>query len=86
MQLADLVLGATRDHIECKIQGRRSSVGTEAVEIFYDHYRNLNGNVPRYGVIASTGNERFAKHISEIFKQKANKSLQPTSRNAAAKR
>lgn len=79
MQLADLVLGATRDHIECKIQGRESSVGSEAVNIFYDHYRNLSGNVPRYGVIASTSNVSLGKHISEIFIRKANKTLQPTS-------
>ena len=32
MQLADMVLGATRDHIECRIQGRNSSVGSEAVD------------------------------------------------------
>lgn len=72
MQLADLVLGATRDHIECRMQGRESSVGTEAVEIFYDHFRNQNGEVPRYGVIASTGSQLLVQRIAEIFKQKAN--------------
>ena len=70
MQLADLILGATRDHIECKMQGRDSSVGSEAVEIFYDHYRNLNGVIPRYGVIPSTSSESLGKSITEIFKQK----------------
>lgn len=84
MQLADLLLGATRDHIECKIQGRDSSVGTEAVEIFYDHYRNNNGRVPRYGVIVSTGNSSLTSHINTIFKKKANKSLQPTPKNGSA--
>ncbi len=86
MQLADLVLGATRDHIECKIQGRESSVGTEAVDIFYDHYRNHNGIVPRYGVIASTSNRDLVDHINTIFQRKANKSLQPTPKNGAAER
>lgn len=78
MQLADLVLGATRDHIECKIQGRDSSVGSEAVELFYDHYRNSNGKVPRYGVIASTRSSNLVNHISEIFNRNANKVPQPT--------
>lgn len=78
MQLADLVLGATRDHIECMIQGRDSSVGSEAVDLFYDHYRNLNGEVPRFGVIASTSNASLGSHISEIFKRKVSKPLQPT--------
>jgi hypothetical protein len=86
MQLADLVLGATRDHIECKLQGRESSVGTEAVEIFYDHYRNSNGAVPRYGVISSTSNSNLVSHISTIFKRKANKALQATPKSGAAER
>jgi hypothetical protein len=71
MQLADLILGATRDHIECKMQGRNSSIGSEAVEIFYDHYRNLNGIIPRYGVIPSTGSKALEKSVSEIFKKRA---------------
>jgi hypothetical protein len=78
MQLADLVLGATRDHIECRMQGRESSVGTEAVNIFYDHFRNQNGEVPRYGVIPSTGNQSLSRRVAEIFKRKANISLQRT--------
>lgn len=72
MQLADLVIGATRDHIECQIQGRDSSVGTEAVELFYNHFRNKNGQVPQYGVITSTGNHRLKKSIARIFTGGAN--------------
>jgi hypothetical protein len=86
MQLADLVLGATRDHIECKIHGRESSVGTEAVEIFYDHYRNNNGIVPRYGVIASTNSNFLVNQINSIFSRKANKALQSTPKNGATER
>lgn len=81
MQLADLVLGATRDHIECQIQGRDSSVGSEAVNIFYDHYRNLKGNVPRYGVIPSTSSKTLATHISRIFARKVNNVLRSTSKD-----
>lgn len=77
MQLADLVLGATRDHIECRMQGRTSSVGSEAVDIFYDHYRNLNGNVPRYGVIASTSSKNLVTQINKIFSRKVNNVLSP---------
>ncbi|MBY8964600.1 MULTISPECIES: DUF3800 domain-containing protein [Pseudomonadota] len=84
MQFADLVLGATRDHIECKIQGRDSSVGTEAVEIFYDHYRNHKGTVPRYGVIASTSNPSLVENVQNIFQRKANNALQPTPQSSAA--
>lgn len=73
MQLTDLILGATRDHIECKIQGRESSVGTEAVDIFYNHFRNKDGVVPKYGVVVSTGNTRLAGQIKEIFKKRATK-------------
>lgn len=77
MQLADLVLGATRDHIECRMQGRTSSVGSEAVDIFYDHYRNLDGNVPRYGVIASTSSKNLVTQINKIFSRKVNNVLSP---------
>lgn len=84
MQLTDLVLGATRDHIECKIQGRQSSVGTEAVEIFYDHFRNQDGEVPRYGVIPSTGSQRLSRRVTEIFNRKANISLRQTVRKQPA--
>lgn len=69
MQLADLVLGAVRDDIECKIQGRGSSVGSECVDIFYEHFRHNKGVVPRYGVTASTGSRTLADHIEEIFKR-----------------
>lgn len=79
LQLADMVLGATRDHIECMIQGRDTCLGNEIVDLVYDHYRNLNGDIPRYGVVASTGNTTLVKHISKIFKRKANKSLKPIS-------
>jgi hypothetical protein len=85
MQLADLVLGATRDHLECKIQGRESSVGTEAVDIFYDHLRNHNGEVPRYGVIPSTGNPGLSNQVAEIFKQNVNTSFQRTVRKPASR-
>lgn len=81
MQLADLVLGATRDHIECRIQGRDSSVGSEAVEIFYDHYRNLNGNVPRYGVIASTSSKSLTAQINSIFSRRVNNLLSPAQKS-----
>lgn len=73
MQFSDLVLGATRDHIECLIQGRESSVGTEAVNIFYDHFRNNDGVVPQYGVVVSTNNRPLLNHISQIFSKRANK-------------
>lgn len=73
LQLADLVLGATRDHIECQIQGRPSSVGSEAVDIFYNHFRNLKGDVPRFGVISSTGSPKLKGHIEKIFSRKVSK-------------
>lgn len=71
MQFADLILGATKDHIECQVQGRGSCVGTEAVELFYNHFRNLNGEIPKYGVIASTGNASLSATVAQIFKKKA---------------
>lgn len=70
MQLADLVLGATRDHIECVVQGRNSCVGSEAVDVFYNHYRNLNGRVPIYGVVPSTRNTDLKKMIEKAFSRK----------------
>lgn len=73
MQLADLVIGATRDHIECKMQCRESSVGTEAVEIFYDHFRNKDGKIPSYGLIPSSSSGILKEHVNNIFNKKANK-------------
>jgi hypothetical protein len=73
IQFADLVLGAIKDHIECKIQGRETSLGSEAVDIFYDHFRNLNGAVPRFGVVPSTSNADLSRQISKIFARKVNK-------------
>ncbi len=70
MQLADLTIGAIRDHIECKIQGRESCVGTEAVEIFYDHIRNKNGKIPNYGIIPSSGSRQLKTQIEAIFSEK----------------
>jgi hypothetical protein len=75
MQLADLILGATRDHIECKMQERHSCVGSEAVDIFYNHFRNKNGSIPNYGVIGSTRNRNLREKIAEIFRKNANNPL-----------
>jgi hypothetical protein len=83
MQIADLVLGATRDHLESVLQARGSTVGGEAVEIFYDHFRNNNGNVPRYGVACSTGSKKLLCVIEKAFKRKANKTVQATATSAA---
>ena len=69
LQLADLILGAIRDHVECRLQGRGSCVGTECVEIFYDHFRNKRGTVPRYGVSVSTRNQSLANQVNEIFRR-----------------
>lgn len=77
MQLADLILGAIRDHLECRIQGRDSCVGSECVDLFYDHFRNADGVVPRFGVIASSGSKGLTAHIAEIFSRKANKPQEP---------
>lgn len=73
MQFTDLVIGATRAHIECKIQDRSYSIGTKAVEIFYSHYRNNNGTIPGYGVVTPTGNKNFLEKIKKIFNKKVNK-------------
>lgn len=70
IQLTDLVLGATRSHIECQMQGRASGVGSEAVEIFYDHFRNKDGVIPRYGVAASTGSVKLAARIKRAFSRR----------------
>jgi hypothetical protein len=74
IQFSDLIIGAIKDHIECKIQGRNECVGSEAVDIFYNHLRNLNGSVPKYGIIASSSNKGLSQQISDIFKRKVNKS------------
>lgn len=72
LQLVDLAIGAVRDHIEYKIENRGNEFGSEIVDMFHDHFRNLDGVVPTYGVTASTGNEVLTQHIKKILERKTN--------------
>jgi hypothetical protein len=64
MQLTNLLLGATRDHIEASGE---NCVGSEAVSIFYRHFRNRDGQIPGFGVTAQSSSESLSKHINKIF-------------------
>ncbi|MCK9555930.1 hypothetical protein M0R36_08990 [bacterium] len=73
LQLVDMAIGAIRDHIECQIGRRGTCLGSEVVDIFYNHFRNLDGIVPKYGVSASTGNEKLVQQIENIFARRVKK-------------
>ncbi len=68
LQLADIIIGATREHIESVMQERASCLGSEVVGIFKKKFRTDSmGRITGYGVVPSGGNHRLKAHVQKAF-------------------
>ena len=71
LQLSDLIVGATKDHIEANLQNRSSCVGSEFVNTVISRFRERDGVIDGYGVVASSGNPQLKSTITKLFGRKA---------------
>lgn len=71
LQLSDLIVGATKDHIEANLQGRASCVGSEFINALLSRFRERNGVIDGYGVVASSGNHQLKSVITNLFGKRA---------------
>lgn len=68
LQLADVVVGATREHIEAVIQNRPGCLGSEVVTIIRKKFRcSYEGRIPGYGVVVSGGSTHLKAHVDRAF-------------------
>ena len=67
LQLADVIVGAARDHLEAVMQQRTECLGTEMVQLMKPKFRSVGGKIAGYGVVASGGNRDLRAAIEKAF-------------------
>ncbi len=67
LQLADIILGATRDWIETELQGRNFSIGMDLAKLFLPKFYGYPNNVVGRGINISKNNGTLKTKISEII-------------------
>ena len=63
LQAADLVVGATREVIECCLGKREGGQGLECIKLVKNNYRGAPDNVVGRGLTVPTGNQEFRNCI-----------------------
>lgn len=63
LQTADLVVGATREVIECCLGKKESGQGVDCARIVRDRFRGAPKRIFGYGISVSSGNKRFSDSV-----------------------
>jgi hypothetical protein len=63
LQFADLVLGASREFIECSIGKKETGFGTDLTKIIAKRYRGYKGNIYGRGISVASGDLAFKAKI-----------------------
>lgn len=69
LQVADLIVGATREVIECCLGKKDGGQGVDCVRIVKDKFRGAPNNVVGRGISISTGNKEFLRSVSDGLKK-----------------
>jgi len=69
LQAADLVVGATRELIECCIEKKESGQGVDCIRIAKNNFRGAPDKVVGRGLSVSTGNAKFKSQIESGFQK-----------------
>lgn len=67
LQAADLVVGATREVVECCLGKKESGQGVDCAQIVRDKFRGAPRNIVGYGMSVSSGNVRFREAVKSSF-------------------
>jgi len=65
LQAADLVVGATREVIECCLGKKESGQGVDCARIVRNKFRGAPHQIFGYGVSVSSGNQNFSSSVKE---------------------
>lgn len=63
LQAADLVVGASREFVECCIGKRTGGLGLDCLRIARDRFRGAPKNILGWGLVLSSGNDAMKKKI-----------------------
>jgi uncharacterized protein DUF3800 len=63
LQLADIIMGATRDWMETELQGREYSIGKELTQSFFSKFYGYPGKILGRGINVSSKNASFKKFL-----------------------
>lgn len=63
LQAADLVVGATRELIECCLGKKESGQGVDCTRIVRDKFRGAPSKIVGYGISVSSGNKQFSDAV-----------------------
>lgn len=67
LQLADIIMGATRDWMETELQKRDYSIGKELTTLFFPKLYGYPKNVLGYGINVSSNNADFKTFLKEAI-------------------
>ena len=65
LQVADLVVGATREVIECCLGKKESGQGVDCAQIVRDRFYGAPKKIVGHGISISTGNKSFRQAVNE---------------------
>lgn len=63
LQVADLVVGATREVIECALGKKQSGQGVDCLRLVRDRFRGAPNRIFGYGISVSSGNQDFRNAV-----------------------
>lgn len=67
LQLADIIMGSTRDWMETELQKREYSIGKELTALFFPKLYGYPNKVLGYGLNVSSNNQTFKSFLREII-------------------
>ena len=67
LQLADIMLGATRHWIETELQNREYSIGSELAKLILPKFYSHKGSILRAGISVSTNNTQLMEDLEGIL-------------------
>lgn len=68
LQAADLIVGATRELIECCLGKKESGQGVDCLRIVRDKFRGAPNNILGYGISIPSGNKSFKQAVQNSLK------------------
>ncbi|WP_165847892.1 DUF3800 domain-containing protein [Paraburkholderia lacunae] len=75
LQFADLVVGATRELIECAYEKKESAFGVDVLKHVSSHFRGAPKSICGRGISVPSGNVRLRTAIERFVKENLNNSI-----------
>lgn len=67
LQLADIILGATRHWVETELESRPYSIGKELAQMFMPKFYRYQSKILGYGINVASNNDQLKDELSEII-------------------